>query len=218
MVNVPLPPATAAQLFYSGSLMLLLSDPSETFVFGRWAGQPCICIVPMPFDDAVVYFTDNPAMLADAYVAPPPGQPAIAKLSVRIGGITLTGVDHMNLPNGQLVDLTVTFYDAQEMPTEAPEGDIEWSSSDEGVATVAADSGSDEATVTSVAVGETTITMTAGSITASLDIAVTGTTAAVSAEIAAGEPYDSPATAQAHRHKAAPPPMPSQPMPGGARR
>ena len=210
MANVPLNPATAAQLFYSGSMMLLLSAPSETFVFGRWAAQPCICIVPMPFDDAVVYFTDNPAMLADAYVAPAPGQPAIAKLSVRIGGITLIGVDTMNLPNGQLVDLTVTFYDADDNPTEAPEGTLTWESSDEGVATVAADSGSDEATVASVAVGEATITMTAGSITSSIDIAVTGTSAAVSAEIAAGEPYDAPATAQARRATQARPAPPQQ--------
>ena len=205
MANAPLNPAAAAQLFYSGSQMLLLSDPNEPFVVGRWAGQPCICIVPMPFDDAVVYFTVNPAMLADAYVAPAPGQPSRAKLSVRIGGIILTGVATMNLPQGQLVDLTVTFYDANDNPTEAPEGSINWESSDDGVATVAADSGSDEATVTSVAIGETTITMTAGSITATIDIAITGTTAAASAEIAAGEPYDSPAAAAQRRAMTAPP-------------
>ena len=111
----------------------------------------------------------------------------------------------MNLPQGQLVDLTATFYDAQDNPTEAPDGELAWASSDEGVATVAGDAGADTATVTSIAVGETVITMTAGAITATLNIAVTGTTGAVSAEITAGEPYDSPAAAAAKRaHTAAP--------------
>jgi hypothetical protein len=107
----------------------------------------------------------------------------------------------MNLPIGQLVDLTATFYDAQDAPTAAPEGvAITWASSDEGVATVLVDPADDTlATVTSVVIGDTTITMTAGTIVATIDVAVTGSTAAVSATIAAGEPYDSVATAQAKR-------------------
>lgn len=196
--NTPLDPAAAAQMFYSGERMILLSEPSQVFVYARWQQQPCISIVPLPFDDAAAYFTKNPAMLAAAYVAPAPGEPIQAKLRVRIGGITLTGVEHMNLPLGQLVDLTATFYDAQDNPTAPPAGTPSWTSSDEGVATVAADPG-DEATVTSVAVGETTITMTLNAISATIDISVTGSTEAVSAQISAGEPYDSPATAAAKR-------------------
>jgi hypothetical protein len=193
--NTPLDPSAAAQLFYSGERMLLLSAPAQVFVYARWQNQPCMSIVPLPFNDATVYFTANPAMLAAAYIPPAPGQPVYAKLRVRIGGITLTGVDHMNLPNGQSVDLTATFYDAQDNPTTAPTGDVTWTSSNTAFATVAANpNNDDEATVTSVAVGEATITMSVGSITATIDVAVTGDTDAVSATITAGEPYTTPVT------------------------
>jgi hypothetical protein len=205
VANQPLDPATAAQLFYSGEPMIYVADPSQPFVYGRWMQQPCISIVPLPFTDAIAYFTQNPVMLASAYV--PPSDAAVrAEISVlsrggRAGHVTKsTGVIEMNLPIGQAVDLTVTFYDAQDNPTAAP-GAIAWSSSDDTIASVG-ESDSDQATVTSVAIGECTITATSGSISAEMDLAVTGSTEAVSAEISAGEPYDTVEAAHAKRQAA----------------
>jgi len=67
-----LDPNEAATLFYSGSVMAFVAVPDENFVCGQWHGQRAL-VVPIPFDDAVAYFTEHPVMLYDpnAPIAPP---------------------------------------------------------------------------------------------------------------------------------------------------
>ena len=59
-----LDPQEAATLFYSGSVMAFVAAPDDSFVCGQWQGQRAM-IFPIPFDDAVAYFTDHPVMLYD---------------------------------------------------------------------------------------------------------------------------------------------------------
>jgi hypothetical protein len=59
-----LDPQEAATLFYSGEPMAFVAVPTESFVCGQYQGQRAL-VMPLPFDDAVAYFTEHPVMLYD---------------------------------------------------------------------------------------------------------------------------------------------------------
>jgi hypothetical protein len=64
-----LDPQEAATLFYSGSPMAFVAAPTESFVCGQWQGKRAL-VMPIPFDDAVTYFTDHPVILYDPNAPP----------------------------------------------------------------------------------------------------------------------------------------------------
>jgi hypothetical protein len=68
-MSEPLDPQEAATLFYSGSPMAFVAVPTESFVCGQWMGQRAL-VMPIPFDDAVAYFTEHPVMLYDPNAPP----------------------------------------------------------------------------------------------------------------------------------------------------
>jgi hypothetical protein len=185
-----LDPNEAATLFRSGSELAFLTDPYTGFVMGRWLNAPVICLaVPA---DLVAYFTTNPVIVYGTYVPPPPGEPVRAVISIAGAGWRVRGNNMaVELPNGKVVDLTVAFEDADGNPASAP-GAVTWESSDTSIATVEPDADDDtQSVVTSVAEGTSTITASAGSISATIDINISAEGGdAVSANITAGEPYD----------------------------
>jgi hypothetical protein len=97
------------------------------------------------------------------------------------------------LVNGQSVDLTVAYTDAQGAPVPAP-GAVTWSSSDDSIATIEADPDDDtQATVTSVAEGAATITAESGGIEVTEDVDVSASEpVATEGTITAGVPYATP--------------------------
>ncbi len=92
----------------------------------------------------------------------------------------------VDVSNGDLIDLTVAFKDGKGDAATKP-GPVTWTSSTPAVATVAAGSDDTTATVTSLTVGDTTITSSSGSINATIDINVIAA-AATQATITAGTP------------------------------
>jgi hypothetical protein len=185
-----LDPEEAATLFRSGSELAFLTDPYVGFVMGRWMNQQVMCLQVPP--DLVAYSTENPVIIYGTYVPPAPGVAVAAFITIRTAGWTVRGNNMaVELPNGKVVDLTVTYEDADGNPTSAP-GDVTWTSSDPSIATIEADDDDDtKAVVTSVAEGSTSITAQSGGITASIDVDVTAEGGeAVSANITAGEPRD----------------------------
>jgi Bacterial Ig-like domain (group 2) len=96
----------------------------------------------------------------------------------------------VELVNGQSVDLSVAYTDAQGAPAPAP-GPVNWYSSDTSIVTVSSGTEDESATATSVAEGTATITAESNGITCGLDMIV-GASEAVASEgtITAGEPYD----------------------------
>jgi hypothetical protein len=100
----------------------------------------------------------------------------------------------VELSNGQSVDLTVAYTDAQGAPAHPP-GPVNWTSSSPSIATVSAGDEDTQATVTSIANGNTTITAESNGITCAIDLMVGGGEAGASeGEITAGEPYDTTGT------------------------
>jgi hypothetical protein len=195
--NQPLDPNQAATLFYAGDAMAFTSEPQSPFVYGRWMSQPCMCVSP-PFKDqpsAAAYFTTHPVILANSYTPPPPGEAAGATLKVSGAGWTARGTKMaVELPNGQRVDLQVSYTDESGNSAEKP-GAITWSSSDENTATVNADDADDtRAVVSAVAVGTITVSAESGGITATLDVIVGAGSGsaneATQGTIEAGQPYD----------------------------
>jgi hypothetical protein len=67
--DVPLDPNEAASLFYSGSTMAFVAVPKDSFVCGQYMGKRAL-VTPIPFDDAVAYFTEHPVMLYDPDYVP----------------------------------------------------------------------------------------------------------------------------------------------------
>jgi hypothetical protein len=184
-----LDPEEAAVLFRSGTELAFLTDPYVPFVMGRWMNQQVLCVaVPA---DPVAYFTENPVIIYGTYVPPAPGVAVSAVITLRSAGWIVRGNNMaVTLPNGKVVDLTIEFEDSDGNPASAP-GDVAWSSSDESIVTVVADSDDDtKAVATSVAAGDATITGSSSGITATLEIEVISGGAAVSATITAGEPRD----------------------------
>jgi hypothetical protein len=112
----------------------------------------------------------------------------------------------VELSNGQSVDLTVAYTDSQGAPAHPP-GPVNWTSSDNSIATVSAGTEDTQATVVSVADGPATITAESNGITCAIDLMVGGGEAGASeGEITAGEPYDTTGTPVQ--------PLPDQPPPG----
>jgi hypothetical protein len=97
----------------------------------------------------------------------------------------------VELSNGQSVDLTVAYTDPSGAPAHPP-GPVNWTSSDDSIATVSAGTEDTQATVTSVADGPATITAESEGISCGIDVMVGGgASAATEGEITAGEPYPS---------------------------
>lgn len=190
--NQALDPNEAATLFRAGEAMAFTSAPTDPFVYGRWMGNPCLCVT-LPFDDATAYFTAHPVILASSYVPPPPGKAAGATLKVSGAGWTAQGPNMaVELTLTQRVDLTVAYTDGAGAPAPKP-GPVTWSSSDETIALVNADDTDDtRSVVSSVAVGTATISAVSGGITATLEVTVAAG-AATAAAIEPGEPYEAPA-------------------------
>ncbi len=97
----------------------------------------------------------------------------------------------VDVPNGDLIDLSVAFKDGKGDPATKP-GPVTWTSSADAVATVAAKADDTTATVTSLTVGTATITATSGAISGTVDINVIAA-AATEADVSAGQPYTPPA-------------------------
>jgi hypothetical protein len=108
----------------------------------------------------------------------------------------------VELSNGQSVDLSVAYTDAQGAPAPAP-GPVNWTSSDTSIVTVSSGDEDESATATSVKNGTATITAESNGITCGIDVYVgAGGSVASEGAITAGEPYDTTGT-------------PDQGLPGG---
>jgi uncharacterized protein YjdB len=95
----------------------------------------------------------------------------------------------VDMKAGQEVDLSVAFQDASGGTTPAP-GPVTWTSSDDKIATVEADSGDDtKAVALAIADGTATITAASDNIDGTIDITVEAGEA-VTATITAGTPHD----------------------------
>jgi hypothetical protein len=183
-VNEPLDPAVAATLFFAGTPMLFLDEPQDPpFVCGRWQGELAI-VSPIPFDDAETYFAERPVIVAADYVTPPPG--VAARILFSINGVIVEGQVSTSLALNQHVDLTVSFKDAEGNAAPQP-GAVTWTSSDVAVATVQGNTPDTGATVTPVAVGETTVSAASGTLTGTIQVTVTAAPA-TEAEVTAGTP------------------------------
>jgi hypothetical protein len=113
----------------------------------------------------------------------------------------------VELSNGQSVDLTVAYTDAQGAAAHPP-GVVTWWSSDDSVAKVSAGTDDTQATVTSVAGGTATITAESNGISCGIDMVVAqAPEGTVEGQITAGEPYPSEGGRE--------PAEPVQPLPGG---
>jgi hypothetical protein len=184
-----LDPNEAAQLFRAGTALAFIAEPYEPFVLGRWMNEPALCL-PAPADPAA-YFATHPVIVYGTYAPPPPGEAVSAVITIGAAGWTARGNNMaIELPQGNAVDLTVTFADAQGAATPAP-GAVAWTSSDDAIASVYPDADDDtQAQATGAGEGNVTITAAAGGISATIDVAVTVQgEAPVSAAITAGEPY-----------------------------
>jgi Big-like domain-containing protein len=213
-VTQALDPNEATALFRSGTELAFLTDPYTGFVMGRWMNQPVLAVAVPP--NLPLYFTENPVIIYGTYVPPAPGVAVRAIITIRTAGWTVRGNNMaVELPNGQVVDLTVAYEDANGDHA-SPPGPITWSSSDEEIATVEANADPADGTValvTAVAEGAATITALSGGITATLDVDITASGGdAVSGTITAGEPHDpvapeqQPAQVQGRGGRSAPPP------------
>lgn len=198
----PLHPQEAATLFFAGEALAYLSDPTIPFVLGRYFGEP-VMVSPLPFfpprqEEARIYFKANPVIIAGTYKPPAPGAAASALLKVNGAGWSVKGnAMAAAIQIGQSVGLTISFLDAGGQPAAKP-GPVAWTSSDATTVSVAANTTDDtQATAVSVAEGKTaTVTATSGTLSATIDISV-GAGPAVSASIAAGTPFPTPAVAPA---------------------
>lgn len=193
-----LKPGEAATLFFSGEGLSYLATPTVPFALGRYFGEP-VLVSPLPFfppeqEEAKIYFKANPVIIAGTYRPPAPGVAVRALIKVKGAGWSVEGNDMaVALQLGQSVGLTISFLDAGGQPASKP-GPVTWASSDATAVTVTANPSDDtQATAVSVAEGKTgTITATSGSLSATIDISV-GAGPAVSASIAAGTPFATPA-------------------------
>ena len=218
-MNEPLAPTEAVALFRSGTPLAFLAEPYDAFVMGRWMSEPVLAVAVPP--DLEAFFTNNPVIVYGTYVPPPPGVAVSAIFRIKSAGWSVRGNNMaVELPNGKVVDLTVAYEDSagEHAP---PPGPINWSSSDEEIATVEAKDDPADGTVavvTSVAEGSATITASSGSITATLEIDVSaeGGGDAVAANITAGEPYDSGEVSQGLPARGALGARPGQPPQAGA--